>query len=88
MFNLAQPNRRSSLVVVFLILVLGLIKFSFLQTNILSYDYFGLYLYLPATYFHHKAAILDLFIAKYFNTYDNDFSLIKLYLLMLWFKAN
>ncbi|MBS4057623.1 MAG: hypothetical protein KGZ82_09940 [Bacteroidales bacterium] len=67
MFNLAPPNRRSSSAVIFLILVLGLIKFSFLQNNILSYDYFGLYLYLPATFIYHDPAISDMAWIEHIN---------------------
>lgn len=46
--------------VLFLALLLGTLKFTHLQHNILSYDYFGLYLYLPATFIYGDPGISDL----------------------------
>jgi hypothetical protein len=61
--------------VLLLALLLGFFKFSHLQHNILSYDYFGLYLYLPATFIYNDPAISDLswlqqINAQYQNTPD------------------
>ncbi|NOU46764.1 MAG: hypothetical protein HOO86_06855 [Bacteroidales bacterium] len=60
------------IVVWMLIILLGILKFSYLQTNILSYDYFGLYLYLPATFIYHDPAISDISWLEQINaTYHN-----------------
>jgi hypothetical protein len=56
-FQLKSP---SMWVVLTLALLLGTLKFTHLQNNILSYDYFGLYLYLPATFIYNDPAISDL----------------------------
>jgi hypothetical protein len=64
--------RLSLFVVIFLILLLGSLKFGFQQTNILSFDYFGLYLYLPATFIYNDPAISDLSWLEQINaTYQN-----------------
>lgn len=55
-----RTNSLSIIVVGLLIAILGIFKFTFLQTNILSYDYFGLYLYLPATFIYHDPAISNI----------------------------
>ncbi len=56
----ALRNSSSLIVAVILVVLLGTLKFIVLQKNILSYDYFGLYLYLPATFIYHDPAISDL----------------------------
>ena len=55
-----DKNRFSLFTVAVLVVILGILKFSFQQTNILSYDFFGLYLYLPATFIYHDPGISDL----------------------------
>lgn len=55
-----DKNRFSLFTVAALVVILGILKFSFQQTNILSYDFFGLYLYLPATFIYHDPGISDL----------------------------
>ena len=65
-------NSTSLLLLLFLVVLLGSLKFSFPQNNILSYDYFGLYLYLPATFIYHDPAISDLSWLQAINdTYGN-----------------
>lgn len=67
-----DKNNLSLFVVIFLALLLGSLKFSFQQTNILSFDYFGLYLYLPATFIYNDPAISDLSWLEQINaTYQN-----------------
>gem|GEM_PF-3689015 len=70
MFNLAPPNRRSSLTVVPVLLVTGISKLCSWNFNNQSFKHFFLHLYQLATFFLNKAAIPDLCIAKYFNTRD------------------
>lgn len=65
-------GRKSLIVVVALILILGTLKFSFRQNNILSYDYFGLYLYLPATFIYHDPGISNLTWLQEINTTYNN----------------
>lgn len=67
--SLSKP----SIVIVWLLIVLlGVMKFSIPQKNILSYDYFGLYLYLPATFIYHDPAISDIsWLEKINETYHN-----------------
>ncbi len=68
-FSLSKP---SILIVWLLIVLLGVMKFSMPQKNILSYDYFGLYLYLPATFIYHDPAISDISWLEQINaTYHN-----------------
>ncbi len=67
------PKSISAWLVMLLALLLGVLKFTHLQDNILSYDYFGLYLYLPATFIYNDPAISDLswlqqINAQYHNT--------------------
>jgi hypothetical protein len=65
-------NKKSLIVVVALIIILGTLKFSFRQNNILSYDYFGLYLYLPATFIYHDPGISNINWLEEINaTYNN-----------------
>ena len=67
-----DKGRLSLYVVIFLILLLGSLKFSFQQANILSFDFFGLYLYLPATFIYNDPAISDLSWLEQINaTYQN-----------------
>lgn len=53
-------DRLSLFTIAGLVVVFGSLKFGFQQTNILSYDFFGLYLYLPATFIYHDPGISDL----------------------------
>ncbi len=53
-------DRLSLFTIAALVVILGSLKFIFQQTNILSYDFFGLYLYLPATFIYHDPGISDL----------------------------
>lgn len=67
-----RHNKYSAFTIVFLIILLGTLKFTYQQTNILSYDYFGLYLYLPATFIYNDPAISDLSWLEQINaTYKN-----------------
>lgn len=67
-----EKEKLSFLVVVALIIFLGSLKFIFQQANILSFDYFGLYLYLPATFIYHDPGISDLSWLEQINaTYQN-----------------
>ncbi len=72
MIQQTRKIRLSAQTVIFLIILLGVIKFSYQQTNILSYDYFGLYVYLPATFIYYDPAISDLSWLEQINaTYKN-----------------
>ncbi len=65
-------HKSSFLTIVFLAVLLGFLKFNYQQSNILSYDYFGLYLHLPATFIYHDPAIRDLsWLDQINNTYQN-----------------
>lgn len=65
-------QKPSFLTIIFLAVLLGFLKFNYQQTNILSYDYFGLYLHLPATFIYHDPAIHDLsWLEQINNTYQN-----------------
>ncbi|MCK9291802.1 MAG: hypothetical protein WCR58_11035 [Bacteroidales bacterium] len=67
-----SKNRASLWLVIILIALLGSLKFNFPQNNILSYDYFGLYLYLPATFIYHDPAVSELSWLENINqTYGN-----------------
>jgi len=67
-----SSNKKSLITVWGLIVILGLLKFSYQQTNLLSYDYFGLYLHLPATFIYNDPAISDLSWLEEINeTYTN-----------------
>lgn len=67
-----RHNKYSAFTIVFLIILLGTLKIAYQQTNILSYDYFGLYLYLPATFIYNDPAISDLSWLEQINaTYKN-----------------
>ncbi len=58
--------------VLILALLLGTLKFTHLQNNILSYDYFGLYLYLPATFIYDDPAIADISWLEQINAQYNN----------------
>ncbi|MDN5349893.1 MAG: hypothetical protein PWQ54_1289 [Bacteroidales bacterium] len=67
-----SSNKKSLITVWGLIVILGLLKFSYQQTNLLSYDYFGLYLHLPATFIYNDPAIRDFsWLEKINETYNN-----------------
>jgi len=72
-------NKRSLVTVWGLIILLGILKFGYQQTNLLSYDYFGLYLHLPATFIYQDAAVNDLnWLEKINETYQNTPSFYQL----------
>jgi hypothetical protein len=59
-------------VILLLAILLGTLKFTYLQDNILSYDYFGLYLYLPANFIYSDPGIADLsWLEQINNQYGN-----------------
>ncbi|MDA3942511.1 MAG: hypothetical protein PF694_03090 [Bacteroidetes bacterium] len=67
-----SSNQRSLLTVWGLVILLGLLKFGYQQTNLLSFDYFGLYLHLPATFIYHDPAVSDIsWLEKINETYNN-----------------
>lgn len=74
-----HTNKFSAYTLVFLVVALGVLRFSFQQTNILSYDYFGLYLYLPATFIYHDPGISDLsWLQEIIGNYQNTHSLYQI----------
>jgi len=79
MNQMLNTNKFSAYTLLFLALVLGVLKFSFQQTNIFSYDYFGLYLYLPATFIYHDPGISDLsWLQEIIGNYQNTHSLYQI----------
>ncbi len=67
-----STNKQSLVTVWGLIILLGILKFGYQQNNLLSYDYFGLYLHLPATFIYQDPAISDLsWLEKINETYQN-----------------
>ncbi|MDY0078693.1 MAG: hypothetical protein RBR87_15600, partial [Bacteroidales bacterium] len=67
-----RANKQSLVTVWGLIILLGILKFGYQQTNLLLYDYFGLYLHLPATFIYQDPAISDLsWLEKINETYQN-----------------
>jgi hypothetical protein len=78
-FSKLLPKSISVWSILLLALVLGVLKFTHLQNNILSYDYFGLYLYLPATFIYNDPAISDLaWLNTIIETYKNTPTLYQL----------
>ena len=77
---LRKNTNKGSLVVIWgLIILLGILKFSYQQNNLLSFDYFGLYLHLPATFIYQDPAISDLNWLEQINeTYQNTPSFYQL----------
>ncbi|MDD4086655.1 MAG: hypothetical protein PHP48_05375 [Bacteroidales bacterium] len=67
-----RSNKKSLIIVWGLVLLLGLLKFGYQQNNLLSFDYFGLYLHLPATFIYNDPAISDMsWLEKINETYNN-----------------
>ncbi|MDY0076230.1 MAG: hypothetical protein RBR87_03055 [Bacteroidales bacterium] len=74
-----STNKQSLVTVWGLIILLGILKFGYQQNNLLSYDYFGLYLHLPATFIYQDPAISDLsWLEKINETYQNTPSFYQL----------
>ena len=68
-----KKKRVSLIVVIFLSAIIVYFNFSFLPINALSWDVFGYYLYLPATFIYHDLGLKDVsiiheIIEKYNNT--------------------
>lgn len=77
--NQNSTNKRSLVTVWGLIILLGILKFGYQQNNLLSYDYFGLYLHLPASFIYQDPAISDLsWLEKINETYQNTPSFYQL----------